>query len=84
MKKLWYVVVGFGLRGSPQRTPKEAWNSAFRSGQVRYGYEKEDEQTCKAAHNLRLIEATTKRAANTASISRTAGIIANGAWQPAK
>ena len=74
IRPTWYRVVGSGGGGAPARTQDEAWASALR------GVDADEQGTFGAAHCLRLVAATTRRAAMHADISEGSGQIGRGEW----
>lgn len=77
---MWYRVVGSGLSGAARRSIDDAWRSYYRNGRVAYGYRPDEYGTAVAAHSARLVQATTKRAAESADVSAARGTVGRGRW----
>ena len=78
---VWYRIVGSGLDGAARQTIEAAWESYYRAGHRAYGYARPDRGTSIAAHSAVLVEATTRRAADAADVSRLHGTAGRGEWR---
>ena len=77
----WYRVIGV-VSGAVKRDPEAAWESFYRRAPECNGtYWNSNRGTAVAANSARLIEATTKRAAQDADISQAGGRVGKGEWR---